>query len=76
MRNGAATLAIEVENLVIRYGSVTAVDSVSFVVNEGEQLTLLGPSGCGKTSTLRAVAGLERPHAGAIRIGGRAMYMA
>src|SRR5258708_28993684 len=74
MRDGAATPAIEVENLVIRYGSVTAVDSVSFVVNEGEQLTLLGPSGCGKTSTLRALAGLERPHAGAIRIGGRAMY--
>jgi ABC-type Fe3+/spermidine/putrescine transport system ATPase subunit len=43
-------------------------------VNAGEQLTLLGPSGCGKTSTLRAVAGLERPHAGAIRIGGRTMY--
>jgi iron(III) transport system ATP-binding protein len=73
MRDGAATPAIEVENLVIRYGSVSAVDSVSFVVNEGEQLTLLGPSGCGKTSTLRAVAGLERPHAGAIRIGGRTM---
>jgi ABC-type Fe3+/spermidine/putrescine transport system ATPase subunit len=74
MRNAAATPAIEVENLVIRYGSATAVDSVSFVANEGEQLTLLGPSGCGKTSTLRAVAGLERPHAGAIRIGGRAVY--
>ncbi len=74
MRNVAARPAIEVENLVIRYGSVTAVDSVSFVMNEGEQLTLLGPSGCGKTSTLRAVAGLERPHAGAIRIGGRTMY--
>jgi iron(III) transport system ATP-binding protein len=66
--------AIEVENLVIRYGSATAVDRVSFAVNQGEQLTLLGPSGCGKTSTLRAVAGLERPDAGAIRIGGRIMY--
>jgi iron(III) transport system ATP-binding protein len=74
MRNGAATPLIEVENLIVRYGSVTAVDSVSFVVNGGEQLTLLGPSGCGKTSTLRAVAGLERPNAGAIRIGGRTMY--
>src|SRR5262245_55449195 len=74
MRNAAATPAIEVENLVIRYGSVTAVDSVSFSVNQGEQLTLLGPSGCGKTSTLRAVAGLERPSEGAIRIGGRTMY--
>jgi len=74
MPNGAATPAIEVENLIIRYGAVTAVDQVSFVVNEGEQLTLLGPSGCGKTSTLRAVAGLERPNAGAIRIGGRTVH--
>jgi ABC-type Fe3+/spermidine/putrescine transport system ATPase subunit len=40
----------------------------------GEQLTLLGPSGCGKTTTLRAIAGLERPAAGAIRIGGETMY--
>ena len=51
--------AIEVENLSIRYGSVTAVETVSFTVEPGQQLTLLGPSGCGKTSTLRAVAGLE-----------------
>jgi ABC-type Fe3+/spermidine/putrescine transport system ATPase subunit len=76
VRPGTAggTPAVEVENLVIRYGAATAVDQVSFVVNAGEQLTLLGPSGCGKTSTLRAVAGLERPHAGAIRIGGRTVY--
>ncbi len=47
MGNGAAIPAIEVENLWVGYGSVTSVDSVSFVVNEGEQLTLLGPSGCG-----------------------------
>jgi iron(III) transport system ATP-binding protein len=72
MGNGAP--AIEVENLVVRYGAATAVDRVSFVVNQGEQLTLLGPSGCGKTSTLRAVAGLERPDAGAIRIGGQTVY--
>ena len=51
-----------------------AVASVSFSINHGEQLTLLGPSGCGKTTTLRAVAGLERPSAGAIHIGGRTMY--
>ena len=43
---------------------------VSFNVLPGEQLTLLGPSGCGKTTTLRAVAGLEQPAAGEIRIGG------
>ena len=70
----ATAPAIEVENLSIHYGNVTAVASVSFSINHGEQLTLLGPSGCGKTTTLRAVAGLERPSAGAIHIGGRTMY--
>jgi len=65
---------IEVENLDIRYGTVLAVQGVSFQVRQGEQLTLLGPSGCGKTTTLRAIAGLERPSAGAIRIGGQTMY--
>src|SRR3977135_1829947 len=41
---------------------------------QSEQLTLLGPSGCGKTTTLRAIAGLERPSAGEIRIGGAPVY--
>ncbi len=65
---------IEIENLEIRYGPVPAVKGISFEVRAGEQLTLLGPSGCGKTTTLRAIAGLERPSAGAIRIGGQTMY--
>ncbi|GAB2907588.1 ABC transporter ATP-binding protein [Paralcaligenes ginsengisoli] len=65
---------IEVENLTIHYGSTLAVGPVSFSVKQGEQLTLLGPSGCGKTTTLRAIAGLERPSGGAIHIGGRTMY--
>ena len=65
---------IEVEDLEIRYGTVLAVKGVSFRVQAGEQLTLLGPSGCGKTTTLRAIAGLERPSAGAIRIAGQAVY--
>ena len=65
---------IEVEALEIRYGPIAAVGPVSFQVMPGEQLTLLGPSGCGKTTTLRAIAGLERPSAGAIRIDGRVMY--
>src|SRR3954452_7450139 len=75
MRDAAAAPAqIEVEDLEIRYGPVLAVKGVSFSVRAGEQLTLLGPSGCGKTTTLRAIAGLERPSAGAIRIGGQAVY--
>jgi iron(III) transport system ATP-binding protein len=65
---------IEVERLDVRYGRVPAVDGVSFRVFPGEQLTLLGPSGCGKTTTLRAIAGLEQPTAGEIRIGGVAVY--
>src|SRR5260221_7293448 len=65
---------IEVDRLELYYGSVPAVRGVSFNVLPGEQLTLLGPSGCGKTTTLRAIAGLEQPTAGEIRIDGRVVY--
>jgi iron(III) transport system ATP-binding protein len=47
---------------------VPAVAGISFVVEPGTFFTLLGPSGCGKTTTLRCVAGLERPDAGVIRV--------
>jgi iron(III) transport system ATP-binding protein len=63
-----------VEDLVVAYGGVRAVDHVSFAVNRGEHLTLLGPSGCGKTTTLRAVAGLEKPLSGRIVIGGQVVF--
>jgi len=65
---------IEVEELVVRYGTVTAVDRISFDVRRGEHMTLLGPSGCGKTTTLRALAGLETPASGEIRIDGRPVF--
>jgi len=65
---------IEVDDLVVHYGDVMAVKRVSFAVRWGEHLTLLGPSGCGKTTTLRAIAGLEQPSAGEIRIGGQVVY--
>src|SRR6195952_85618 len=65
---------IEVDRLEVYYGSVAAVRGVSFNVLPGEQLTLLGPSGCGKTTTLRAIAGLEQPTAGEIRIDGAVVY--
>jgi ABC-type Fe3+/spermidine/putrescine transport system ATPase subunit len=61
---------LTVEDVVVRYGPVTAVDRVSFTVEKGEHLTLLGPSGCGKTTMLRAIAGLEAPSAGRIAIAG------
>jgi ABC-type Fe3+/spermidine/putrescine transport system ATPase subunit len=65
---------IEVTDLVIRYGALAAVGPISFTAPAGKQLTLLGPSGCGKTTTLRAVAGLEQPAAGKIRIGDKTVF--
>jgi iron(III) transport system ATP-binding protein len=55
-------------------GTVRAVHDVSFDVPRGALFTLLGPSGCGKTTTLRAIAGLERPRSGEIEADGRIVY--
>ena len=66
--------SIEVRDLVVRYGSVVAVRGVGFDVAPGEHVTLLGPSGCGKTTTLRAIAGLEQPESGEIRIDGQPVF--
>ena len=52
-------------------GRVDALKSIDLEVSEGEFCVLLGPSGCGKTTTLRCVAGLERPDGGEIEISGR-----
>jgi ABC-type Fe3+/spermidine/putrescine transport system ATPase subunit len=65
---------IEIDDLIVKYGEAVAVNGVGFQVRRGEHLTLLGPSGCGKTTTLRAIAGLETPSAGEIRIDDRAVY--
>jgi iron(III) transport system ATP-binding protein len=51
-----------------------AVDDLSLHVEPGKLYTLLGPSGCGKTTTLRCIAGLERPDAGEISVGGRVLF--
>src|SRR5688572_26218049 len=53
---------------------VKAAQDVTFTVPEGRLFTLLGPSGCGKTTTLRSIAGLERPKAGEITVSGRVVY--
>lgn len=70
---------IEVKSLVKtfsdrRSGEVRAVDEISFKVEEGRFYTLLGPSGCGKTTTLRCIAGLERPDAGEVEVAGEAVF--
>jgi iron(III) transport system ATP-binding protein len=73
MDPAAARSALLVEDLVKDYplakGWHRAVDGVSFRVEEGHFYSLLGPSGCGKTTTLRCVAGLERPDRGRISLG-------
>jgi iron(III) transport system ATP-binding protein len=53
---------------------VFAVDDVSFEVQQGEMFTLLGPSGCGKTTTLRSIAGLEKPDSGRISVDRRVLF--
>jgi multiple sugar transport system ATP-binding protein len=62
-------IILRLENITKRFGSVIAVDNISFDVYRGELFTLLGPSGCGKTTTLRIIAGLESPDAGKVYIG-------
>jgi ABC-2 type transport system ATP-binding protein len=61
---------IEVSNLVKRYGAQTAVDGVSFTVEEGEIFGILGPNGAGKTTTVETITGLREPDSGTIRVLG------
>lgn len=62
--------AIELHDVVKRFGDVAAVDHVDLSIHDGEFFSLLGPSGCGKTTTLRLIAGFEMPTQGQIFIGG------
>lgn len=65
------TDALSLHGLSKRYGPTLAAEEVSLTVGAGETVALLGPSGCGKSTVLRCVAGLERPDAGRVGIGGR-----
>ena len=62
--------SVELLSVTKRFGELVAVDDLSLELAGGEFFTLLGPSGCGKTTTLRMIAGFERPSEGAIRIEG------
>jgi len=63
------TRDLRLESLTKEFATFTAVDDIDLVVAQGSFFALLGPSGCGKTTTLRMVAGLERPTAGRILLG-------
>lgn len=60
---------LKLQNLSLRYEKDQVLRDVSFEVAEGELVCLLGPSGCGKTTTLRLIAGFEKPETGKIMIG-------
>jgi len=62
--------AIGVVDVSKRFGGVSAVEDVSLEIGDGEFFSLLGPSGCGKTTTLRMIAGFERPDGGRIFLQG------
>ena len=66
-------IALSVKNVVKKYGDFTAVNDVSFDVEDGKFFSILGPSGCGKTTLLRMIAGFFEPTAGSIEIRGKNM---
>ena len=61
---------IEVQNLTKKYGSVTAVDSISFTANPGQVTGFLGPNGAGKTTTMRMLTGFLPPTSGKAIVAG------
>src|SRR5258706_15565853 len=68
---GPLMAEVRLDRVTKRFGDVAAIDDLSLDIADGELLVLLGPTGAGKTTTLRMVAGLERPDAGRVEIGGQ-----
>ncbi|HSM57349.1 MAG TPA: ATP-binding cassette domain-containing protein, partial [Candidatus Sulfomarinibacteraceae bacterium] len=64
------TQVIKVRNLHKAYDEVTAVDDVSFNVDEGEIFGIIGPNGAGKTTTIESVIGLRKPDGGSVSVLG------
>jgi putative spermidine/putrescine transport system ATP-binding protein len=66
-----AGVAVQLLDMVRRYGAVSALDGLTLELAPGELVALLGPSGCGKTTALRALAGLDEPDGGRILVDGK-----
>jgi len=71
-RRGRALL--EVDDITLRFGGVTAIDSVSFEVHPGELFAIIGPNGAGKTSIFNAISQVYEPQQGDIRFEGRSVF--
>ena len=65
---------IEAHQLTRRYGDFTAVDDLSFAVDEGEIVGILGPNGAGKTTTIRMITGFLPPTSGRVTVGGQDLF--
>jgi branched-chain amino acid transport system ATP-binding protein len=72
---GDAEPAIEIRDLVVRYGAATALDEVSLTVGAGEMVALVGPNGAGKSTLVNTVSGILRPAAGTVRVHGRLAHV-
>ncbi len=64
---------LEVDNITLRFGGVTAIDSVSFHVDDGELFSIIGPNGAGKTSIFNTLSQVYRPQEGDIRWNGKSV---
>jgi ABC-2 type transport system ATP-binding protein len=62
---------VRLDGVTKRYGHVTAIDTLTFDVSQGEMFGLIGPDGAGKTTTIRLIGGLLRPDAGRVEVQGR-----
>lgn len=63
--------AVDIRDLVVRFGSLAAVDGLDFTAEEGQITALLGPNGAGKTTTIEVACGLRQADAGTVRLFGR-----
>ncbi|MCX5213909.1 ABC transporter ATP-binding protein [Kitasatospora sp. NBC_00240] len=68
--DSAQPVVVRLDAVRKEYGEATALDGVSLEIRAGEAVAVMGPSGCGKSTLLNMVAGLDRPTAGTVRVGG------
>ncbi len=67
---GTPARVLEIDNLTLKFGGLTALDDVTFHIDQGEILGLIGPNGAGKTTCFNAITGIYAPTSGAIVFGG------